>query len=118
MPPHCDALAPYTGLKPAGLDAGPVLPIAERAAETGSGAELTAFLAGLLRAENERRLDRLEHLRHRADETVEAARAYVGGMLGLEVWANDLHQRMKAEAHAGEHAHGHEPRPVAHVPEQ
>ena len=33
--------APYTGLKPAGLSEGPVIPVAERALETGSGDELS-----------------------------------------------------------------------------
>jgi hypothetical protein len=36
--------APYTGLKPAGLDVGPVIPVAERAIETGSSDELAALL--------------------------------------------------------------------------
>src|SRR3989304_2819930 len=32
--------APYTGLKPAGLDVGPAIPAAERAIETGEGGGL------------------------------------------------------------------------------
>src|SRR5690349_7161672 len=36
--------APYTGLKPAGLDHGPVIPVAERALETGSPDELVRLL--------------------------------------------------------------------------
>ena len=35
--------APYTGLKPAGLSVGPVIPLAERAVETGSPDEVAAF---------------------------------------------------------------------------
>src|SRR3546814_16263882 len=36
--------APYTGLKPAGLSEGTVIPVAERAPATGSGDEVTGVL--------------------------------------------------------------------------
>ena len=36
--------APYTGLKPAGLDVGPVIPVAEKAIEAGSEEELADLL--------------------------------------------------------------------------
>jgi hypothetical protein len=36
--------APFTGLKPAGLDHGPVVPVAERAIEDGSPEELVKLL--------------------------------------------------------------------------
>ena len=41
--------APYTGLKPAGLDVGPVIPLAERAVASGSAAEVADYLTALLR---------------------------------------------------------------------
>jgi hypothetical protein len=40
--------APYTGLKPAGLSVGPVIPLAERAVNTGSPGEVVDFLASVL----------------------------------------------------------------------
>jgi hypothetical protein len=43
--------APYTGLKPAGLDVGPVIPVTERAIETGSADELIALLTDVLQHE-------------------------------------------------------------------
>src|SRR3990172_5539024 len=43
--------APYTGLKPAGLDVGPVIPLAEKAIETGNPDELLNMLTDTLRAE-------------------------------------------------------------------
>ena len=36
--------APHTGLKPAGLDVGPVIPLAEHAVETGEPGGLVGFL--------------------------------------------------------------------------
>jgi hypothetical protein len=49
--------APYTGLKPAGLSVGPVIPLAERAVSTGSPDEVSGFLADVLRDELKRRLE-------------------------------------------------------------
>src|SRR5215207_11421921 len=43
--------APYTGLKPAGLDHGPVIPIAERAIESGSPERLIGLLTGRVEEE-------------------------------------------------------------------
>src|SRR6187200_3255119 len=43
--------APYTGLKPAGLDVGPVIPIAERVIDTGDPMPLVEFLTGAVRHE-------------------------------------------------------------------
>ena len=49
--------APYTGLKPAGLGEGPVIPLAEKAIDTGSAYDLRDFLAQELDAQLNRRLD-------------------------------------------------------------
>ena len=54
--------APYTGLKPAGLSVGPVIPLAERAVKTGSPDEVRDFLAGVLGAELKRRLEHVSAL--------------------------------------------------------
>ena len=43
--------APDTGLKPAGLDEGPVIPVAEKAIETGSPDALIKTLTDTLRQE-------------------------------------------------------------------
>src|SRR5512134_3202926 len=43
--------APYTGLKPAGLDVGPVIPAAEQAIETGDAQGLLAVLTDTVRDE-------------------------------------------------------------------
>lgn len=91
--------APYTGLKPAGLDNGPVIPVAERAIESGSPDELARLLTGRVEEEVRERLGNVMELRERADGGVEANRAYVEAMLGLEVWSHKLYQATGAPAH-------------------
>ena len=88
--------APYTGLKPAGLDEGPVIPLAERAIETGSPDELIGLRCGTVETEVRRRLERVVELGRRADGDIAANREYVEAMLGLQVWAHKVHQRVVA----------------------
>jgi hypothetical protein len=91
--------APYTGLKPAGLDHGPVIPVAEQAIETGSPEALVGLLADRVEDEVRRRFAYVMELKARANAGVDANRAYVEAMLGLEVWSNRLHQLTQAAAH-------------------
>ncbi len=83
--------APYTGLKPAGLDWGPVVRRAEHAIESGNPDEVFAFL-----------LHTIEHALHERFETamakktfdvndVPAARAFVQAQLGFVLWAHGLY---------------------------
>jgi hypothetical protein len=92
--------APYTGLKPAGLDVGPVIPIAERAIETSDPTELADFLANAVLAET---LDRFAAVQTTKDESgsdgVASARRYVQAALGLQVWAHKLYGAIHAAAH-------------------
>jgi len=100
--------APYTGLKPAGLDVGPVIPLAERAIETGSATELSSLLCQVVTHEVEHRLARVFDLGAHADEDLDANRAYVEAMLGLQVWAHSLYLAAKAHPHEHDHSgHGH-----------
>ncbi len=99
--------APYTGLKPAGLGHGPVIPVAEMGIESGSPGQLKDLLAGHVRDEVQRRFDHLMELKPSAGQDVDHAREYVEAMLGLEVWANNLYQAILAPAHAGHEGHQH-----------
>jgi hypothetical protein len=99
--------APFTGLKPAGLDVGPVIPLAERAIDQGDATGLAEFLSAAVRDEVTGRLAEVTKLKAHAGEGVAAARRYVSAMLGLEVWAHKLYGAVHAAAHEGaEHRHG------------
>ena len=93
--------APFTGLKPAGLDVGPVIPLAEAAIESGSVEDLATYLADAVRHEATHRFEAMAAAKASAGESVAAARAYVEAMLGLQVWAHKLYGSIRAEAHEG-----------------
>jgi len=98
--------APYTGLKPAGLDVGPVIPAAEKAIETGSPDQLIELLTGMVRDEVKKRFEHMQHLKEHAGHDVDHAREYVEAMLGLQVWSHKLYMAVKSSAHEGTHEHG------------
>ena len=98
--------APYTGLKPAGLSEGPVIPVAEKAIETGDPDELLDTLATMVRAAIKQKFERVMHLQRHTDASVDAAREYVEAMLGLQVYAHKLYLTIQSEPHAGHHNHG------------
>jgi hypothetical protein len=99
--------AAYTGLKPAGLDVGPVIPIAERAIQMGSADELTSLLGDTLEHQIKERFDHVMALEPKAIGMVSAAREYVEAVLGLQVWSHGLYLAMRADPHgeAAEHEH-------------
>jgi hypothetical protein len=74
--------APYVGLKPAGLDVGPVIPLAERAVETGSAAEVADYLTGVLRGELEHRLETVTTLAATKDHVLQVLHAPAHGDAG------------------------------------
>ncbi len=97
--------APYTGLKPAGLDVGPVIPLAEKAIDSGNPDDLVKMLTDTVRDEVGKRFDRVTRLKRHAGGPVDQAREYVEAMLGLQVWSHTLYHAAKSEAHAREGAH-------------
>lgn len=100
--------APFTGLKPAGLDVGPVIPAAERALESGSPDELADLLCRAVRHQVEHRLARAMALRPAPGADVAQTREWVEAMLGLQVWAHGVHRQLHADPHehGGAHDHG------------
>ena len=98
--------APYTGLKPAGLEVGPIIPLAEKAIEMGRPDELISALRDVVKDEVLRRFERMQHLKAHAGQGVEAAREYVEAMLGLQVWAHQVFLAARGEAHGEVHHHG------------
>jgi hypothetical protein len=98
--------APYTGLKPAGIDVGPVIPVAERAIATGQAEDLTDLLVAALDRELARRFHRVMELRRHAAGPVADARRYVDAMLGFQVWAHAVYVAATAEEHREARAPG------------
>jgi hypothetical protein len=97
--------APHTGLKPAGLAVGPVIPLAEAAADTGDSGPLLGLLTEELEQQVARRLEKVRTLATHADEGVPAARAATSARLGLLVWAHKVHVLLHAAVHEDGHAH-------------
>jgi hypothetical protein len=93
--------AAYTGLKPAGQDEGPVIPVAERAIRTGSADELVRILTEVVADQTKTRLDQAMALKQHEHGPVAAARQYVEAMLGLQVWAHKLYQAATSGPHHG-----------------
>jgi Family of unknown function (DUF6448) len=100
--------APFTGLKPAGLDVGPVIPAAERSLASGSTDELIGVLCDSVRSQAEQRHGHAMALKEQATESTATARAYVEAMLGLQMWAHALYRQVMTDPHARSGAHEHE----------
>ncbi len=100
--------AAFTGLKPAGLDVGPVIPAAARSLDNGSPGEVTEVLCEHVRREAERRHTQAMRLGAHAGEGVPQARAFVEASLGLQVWAHTVYRTITADphSHGGGHRHG------------
>lgn len=83
--------AAFTGLKPAGLDVGPAIPLAEQAIKEDSTTQLARFLAEEVAVHAMARLERVRAAAAARDGSVEAARLHVREGLGLQVWAHHVH---------------------------
>ena len=82
-----------------------MIPVAERAIESGSIDELADLLRGFLEQELKHRFRHMLELTP-ANGDVAAHREYVEAMLGLQVWAHSLYQAIHARPHEhGEHSH-------------
>ena len=91
--------AGFAGLKPAGLDVGPVIPAAEQALKTGVADDLKAVLCDSVREAVTERHRHAMALKRHADEDVVSARAWVEAMLGLQVWAHGVYKQVISDAH-------------------
>lgn len=88
--------APFTGLKPAGLPQGPVLPLAEEALAAGNAKQLIDFLSKAVEQEINEKLHHALHKKKNAAKSIEAARAHVSAVLGFELYSHHLYEYMKA----------------------
>lgn len=102
--------ATFSGLKPAGLDVGPVIPLAEEAIESGSAEDLTTFLGAVLTDELHRRLAAVGELGDARNGSVEREREWVEAMLGFQTYSQALFEALESQphAHGGHHDEHHE----------
>jgi hypothetical protein len=89
--------APYTGLKPAGLDYGPVIPAADHAIESGDLTKLKTVLFEEIEHALAEQLAHVRELRNaplqpQSSADVPAARARVSAELGLVTFVESLRQ--------------------------
>lgn len=94
---------PYTGLKPAGLDEGPVVPRAEKAIETGDADEVIGFVLDAVREDLQHRFHAVIEKKHYDPDDVAAGRAYVQAFINFVVYTHYLYQSVKG---GGEHEGG------------
>lgn len=86
--------APYTGLKPAGLDVGPVLPRAEKAIEEEDANELVRFLSKTVEEEIRKRMDKIITTKHFEPNDVDMAREHTEAVLDLELFSHHVYTFM------------------------
>lgn len=84
--------APYTGLKPAGLDWGPVVPRAEEDIEKGDPTETIGFLKRVLEEELRKKFNKAMSLKNYDLEDVDAARKYTESMLNFVLSSHHIYK--------------------------
>ncbi|TSC76047.1 MAG: hypothetical protein G01um101431_1065 [Parcubacteria group bacterium Gr01-1014_31] len=99
--------APFSGLQPAGLSVGPVIPLAERAIETGDPQPLVDFLTAAVQEQLWNRFHHLEHLQEHAEKSTVEARQYTQAMLGFQVYSHQLYTCATDSVHGHGEGGGH-----------
>jgi hypothetical protein len=95
--------APYTGIKPAGLDEGPVVPKAEKAIETGDPKDVIHFMNHAVEEELHRRFEHVLHRKNYNVNDVAAGREYVHAFIGFVVFSHHLYTNITGEGGHDEH---------------
>lgn len=111
--------APYTGLKPAGEDAGPAVRVADAALLARSPVAVDRLLGDALKAGVHERFDRLM-ARTRPGDDVAAGRAWVAAYVPFVHYVEGVHAAIEGgkDAHGGAHGGapgGEEPKADAHA---
>lgn len=94
--------APYTGLKPSGLDWGPVVPRAEKAISEGNPKAVIDFIAHTAHEELQERFDRVMAKKKYDINNVDAAREYVQAELGFVLYSHGLYSAITGRGEHGE----------------
>jgi hypothetical protein len=101
--------APYTGLKPAGLDLGPAIPAADQALDSGSTEAVEKLLADAIRKGLREHFQAAMSQKKFAPNDVAAGRRYVEAYVPYVHYVEGLWEAATASAR------GHYPEPGAHA---
>ena len=94
--------APYTGMKPAGLSEGPVVPKAEKAIETGDPKETIGFILKTVEDDLTHRFHHvMEKKKYNVDD-VAAGREFIEAFIGWVVYSHHLYMNVKGGGGHGE----------------
>ncbi len=94
--------APYTGLKPAGLDWGPIVPRAEKAITSGNPQEVIDYISHTVHEELEIRFNRAMAKKNYDVNDVDGAREYVQAELGFVLFSHGLYAAITGKGEHGE----------------
>lgn len=97
--------APYTGLKPAGRDLGPAIPLADKAVATGSADELSDMLVRDVAEGIRARFTDLQRKRNFVAEDLASGREYIASYVAFVHYAEGIYGAAKAAA-AGHYDEG------------
>lgn len=92
--------AEYTGLKPAGTDLGPIVPLADKAYETGGYAELADALKKDVDVALAARVAAARELKAQAGSDVPKGREAVEAYVSFVHWSEELHNVLSGAEHA------------------
>lgn len=104
--------APYTGLKPAGRDLGPAIPLADKAVASGNDTELVAFASKEVQEGISKKFADLRRKRKFRPEDLAAGREYVASYVTFVHYVERIHEAVAAGV-AGHYAEG-QPAPSEH----
>jgi hypothetical protein len=106
--------APYTGLKPAGLSEGPVVPKAEKAIGSGNPDETIGFIVKAVEDDLRARFHRVMETKTYDADNVAAGRNFIAAYINWVVYAHHLYMNVKGgggneggEPHGEHSAAGH-----------
>jgi hypothetical protein len=97
--------APYTGMKPAGLSEGPVVPRAEKAIETGDPKESIGFILKTVEDDLTHRFHHVMEKKKYDVNDVAAGREFIEAFIGWVVYSHHLYMSVTSAAgHREQHA--------------
>ena len=89
--------AEYTGLKPAGSNMNPLLPVADEAIDSGSSVKFETFLSDALRKEVNDRFKEVIEKKNYPLENVQGGREYIESYVTFLHWTEGLYEKLESK---------------------